>query len=110
MKRTSLLSSALAGLLLSVSACSGTTAGAACETNDDCDSGQTCYADLPGGFCAKGCATEGKSDECPRGSTCAVTGLHSVCAPDCEQQSECREDYECNGITGSDHKVCKPKT
>lgn len=90
-------------------ACAGTSVGDACDGDDDCDSGQTCYTDLPGGYCTKGCTVEGKTDECPRGSVCAVSGQHQLCAVECQTQADCRADYECNGVTGTNLKVCRPK-
>ncbi|HYX92998.1 MAG TPA: hypothetical protein VE782_15635 [Myxococcaceae bacterium] len=93
-----------------LSACGGSSIGRTCTQNGDCDNGQTCFLDMPGGYCSKECTIEGQSDECPGGSLCATTGTRRLCSDVCTVQSDCRAEYECNGVTGSSAKVCRPKT
>jgi hypothetical protein len=89
--------------------CGGTSVGRACTQDGDCDSGQTCFTDMPGGYCSAVCTTEGQRENCPSGSLCATSGLRTLCALECKVQEDCRLDYECNGLTGSSVKVCRPK-
>jgi hypothetical protein len=105
-KLPALLSMMAASLLL---ACGGTSVGGACTTSDDCDPGQTCYTELPGGFCSKGCGNEGAQLECPSDTVCAAHANRLLCAPLCKDKGDCRGDYECNGVSGTNLKVCRPK-
>lgn len=97
-----------AGVLLS--GCGESSVGKACASTDECDNGQTCYTDVPGGYCSKGCTTEGTDEECPGGSVCATNSGKLLCSETCQTQADCRADYECNGVTGSSVKACRPKT
>jgi hypothetical protein len=94
---------------LSLTACSADTTGADCAESADCQAGQTCYTDFPGGYCAKGCTTEGADKACGTGSVCSRSGERLLCAATCETKADCREGYECNGVTGSNLKSCRPK-
>lgn len=105
-----LLFAAGAALALALSACGGTSVGTACTVNDDCDDGQTCYTTTPGGYCSKGCSQEGESKECPGGTVCAAHSGTLLCSTTCQDKSDCRPEYECNGVTGSSVKVCRAKT
>ncbi|HZA15151.1 MAG TPA: hypothetical protein VE618_11660 [Myxococcaceae bacterium] len=108
MKRQSVFFAVGAAAAMFLSAC-GTSTGGACTESGDCGGGQTCFADMPGGYCSKECTNEGQSDECPGGSTCATSGTRKLCAVNCQTQADCRTEYECNGVTGSAAKVCRPK-
>lgn len=101
------LFSALA--LCALWACGGSSIGQPCTVNDDCDNGQTCFTSAPGGYCSKGCSIEGSNADCPGGSVCAQNAELLLCSNTCQSQGDCRADYECNGVTGSDAKACRPK-
>lgn len=90
-------------------ACGNTTAGQACASDADCDPGQSCNLTLPGGFCQKTCAIAGSVRDCPSGTVCASHGDALVCSAICKAQTDCRTDYECNGVSGSADKACTPK-
>lgn len=105
MKRTFLLSLALSFF----AACGTTSVGLECTTNDQCDNGQTCYTNAPGGYCTRGCFTEGTDQDCPSGSICTASGLGLICANTCGSQGDCRDEYECNGVSGTDVKSCRLK-
>jgi len=85
--------------------------GAACTASGGCDQGLTCDTQIDGGYCTKACNTPGSTSECPDESLCAsISGAPGTeCGKVCTVQSDCRPDLECNGITGSSIKVCKPK-
>jgi|CXWL01.1.fsa_nt_gi hypothetical protein len=86
-----------------------TSAGSACQTNGECQLGQTCNNGYPSGFCAKGCLQEGSTDECPAGTICSQIGTNQrYCAVICTDQAQCREFYNCNGVTASNVKACQP--
>lgn len=89
--------------------CGGSSVGQACSQSSDCDTAQTCYLTTPGGTCSKGCAEEGSSKDCPGGSVCASHGSVLLCSRICQSQGDCRAEYECNGLTGSSVKACRPK-
>lgn len=91
-----------------VAACGGTNVGQPCTTNNECENGLSCEP-LPGGYCTKGCAREGSSQDCPGGSVCVSHSGQLLCANICSNQNECRGEYECNGVTGSSAKACRPK-
>jgi len=96
-------------LALALAACGGTNVGQPCTTNDDCDNGLTCYTgNRPGGYCAKGCQTEGTDRDCPGGSICAMNDGLLLCSAICGDQPDCRAGYQCNGVSASNLKVCRP--
>lgn len=99
----------LAVAVLTLSACGGTAVGRACTADADCDAGQICYTSLPGGFCSKGCSESGSTTECPGGTVCSTHSTQLLCAPTCQVKTDCRTDYECNGVSGSNVKSCRPK-
>lgn len=89
----------------------GTNVGSPCTVNGDCNVGQYCNTATPGGFCTRGCTFEGTQlNECPGGSICTNVGSSLVCAPICTGATGCRDQYECNGTTGSSVKSCRPKS
>ena len=82
-----------------------------CATNADCDDGLTCDTSVPGGYCTKACTTSGSTDECPEESVCdALSGAAVTCVKICKTSEDCRSDLDCNGVSGSNIKACKPKT
>lgn len=95
--------------IFTLSACGGTSVGNECTETANCDSGQTCYTQLPGGYCSKGCSVEGSTTECPGGTVCSNHSNILLCAPTCQTKEDCRADYECNGLSGSEEKSCRPK-
>ncbi|MGQ0507281.1 MAG: hypothetical protein ACT4TC_18400 [Myxococcaceae bacterium] len=94
---------------LLLNGCGVTSAGKACSQDSDCDRLQTCNTTYPDGFCAKTCSTSGSSTECPGETICTQHATLYLCAPRCEQQTDCRDGYECNGVAGANVKTCRPK-
>jgi len=93
-------------------ACSGTppNVGATCTASEGCDPGLQCDATADGGYCTTGCSTQGSTSECPDQSVCdSFAGGPKECFRICTVQADCRADQECNGLTGSTIKACKPK-
>jgi hypothetical protein len=85
--------------------------GGACTSADNCDEDLTCDTSVPGGYCTKTCTTSGSTDECPEGSVCdALSGTAVTCVKICKAAEDCRSDLDCNGVSGSSIKACKPKT
>jgi hypothetical protein len=75
-----------------------------------------------GGLAAVGCGGEGElgeecgeegieEGECAEGLICGKPDDGSVleCLTICEEQADCPSDEECNGVSGSDRKACRPK-
>ncbi len=85
--------------------------GAACTANGGaCDKGLTCNTALAGGYCTVACTTTGTTSGCPEGSICdSVTGAGTTCVRVCKTSSDCRSGIDCNGVSGSNVKACKPK-
>lgn len=84
--------------------------GATCTATDGCDSDLTCNTSVMGGYCTKACTSPGTTNECPDGSICdAIAGTAIACVKICKSSGDCRSDQDCNGITGSNVKACKPK-
>jgi hypothetical protein len=53
----------------------------------------------------------GSTSECPEDSICdAVAGIAKACVKICKDAADCRADQDCNGVSGSNVKACKPKT
>jgi len=85
--------------------------GAPCTANPDCQPGHLCLTAAPGGMCTHSCSFLGAGlSECPAGSVCAAVSGSQVCAPICTGANECRDQYECNGASGTTVKACKPKS
>ncbi|MFL5318519.1 MAG: hypothetical protein ACJ790_02610 [Myxococcaceae bacterium] len=103
------LLSVMFGFGLLAAGCGGTDVGHSCTTNSDCSNGLSCNTNQPGGYCTKGCSVEGSGTECPGGSVCSSQGGGLLCALVCQGQNDCRAEYECNGVSGSDQKTCRPK-
>lgn len=107
MRRSLLL---IAALALPLFGC-GTSIGDSCAPSDGCGSDDlVCRGDFPGGLCTKGCTAEGDTESCDGNSICSAQFRALLCVPRCKEQSDCREGYQCNGISGSNIKACQVKT
>ena len=82
--------------------------GDACSEGT-CSSGLECRLDLPGGFCAQSCDVEGAQGGCPFETLCARQFEALLCSPVCDSQSDCREGYACDGVSGTSQKTCQVK-
>jgi len=84
--------------------------GATCTAEAGCDDGLSCDVGVPGGYCTTGCTASGTTDECPEASVCdTVAGTTITCVAICKTSEDCRSDQDCNGVSGSNLKACKPK-
>ncbi len=88
------------------------TLGGECTTRDQCVSGESCVTAAPAGFCSKACAVEGSLKDCPGGTVCTYFGASvQVCSNYCTTNSECRINYQCAEIKGTESagkKSCQP--
>jgi hypothetical protein len=95
----------LAGLGLA--AC-GPTIGDACASDRDCGAGVCLLKDsTPGGACSLACAVGGPP--CPAGTLCvkdAITKGQPGCMRSCKRQADCRDEYVCTLVKGSETPVC----
>ena len=98
-------------LVLAVFACSDPpNVGGTCTASGGCDEDLTCNTSIPGGYCTTSCTTPGSTSECPEDSVCdAITGAVTSCVKICKGSSDCRSDLDCNGVSSSNIKACKPK-
>lgn len=94
---------------LFLAGCGQSSVGRPCTSDQECDFGQSCLTQLPGGYCTKSCSIDGDTRECPGGTVCANHGTALLCSATCQQQSDCRAEYECNGVSNSSLKACRPK-
>ncbi|HVK86180.1 MAG TPA: hypothetical protein VM513_18800 [Kofleriaceae bacterium] len=105
----------LSVLVLVVAACSGEDdevhIGDECSQNDRCQAaGLACETSAAGGYCTSLCTRLGERAECPAEAVCDALGnVTNVCVRLCEDAADCRDDQECNGVTGTNLKACKPK-
>lgn len=106
---TSIRTLGVLALGLWLSACGSSSVGDACQVNDDCDNGQTCYADRPEGYCSKGCLNEGTDRACPGGSVCAMNAGLLLCSATCETDENCRAGYVCATVANTTQKACRPQ-
>lgn len=84
--------------------------GGACTASGGCDEGLTCNTTVPGGYCTASCTTSGSTDQCPEESVCdAIAGTAVTCVKICKTGDDCRADQDCNGVSGTNVKACKPK-
>lgn len=84
--------------------------GGTCTSDDDCDEELTCDTAPVGGYCTTSCTTSGSTSECPEESVCdSVAGTALNCVKMCKSAEDCRADQDCNGVSGSSIKACKPK-
>ncbi len=99
-------------VMFAAAACGGDppNVGGTCTASDGCDEGLTCDTSVPGGYCTTSCATSGSTSECPDESVCdTVAGPALTCVKICKSSADCRQDQDCNGVSGSNIKACKPK-
>lgn len=74
----------------------GKEIGEACTKNADCGSGKTCVTQAMGwmgGYCSKSCTPS--NDTCGDGATCVSLGSQSICIKICQDETECRNGYQC---------------
>jgi hypothetical protein len=84
--------------------------GGTCTATDGCDEDLTCDTTVPGGYCTAACTTSGSTEQCPDGSVCdALSGTAVTCVKICKAAEDCRSDLDCNGVSGTNIKACKPK-
>jgi hypothetical protein len=89
---------------------SGHAVGGSCGAGGDCADGLRCDTTIPGGYCTKDCTTAGSTDECPEGAVCdEVTGAQVYCVQICQTSADCPDTLDCNGVSSSNLKACKPK-
>ncbi|MBS1122662.1 MAG: hypothetical protein H6Q90_4890 [Deltaproteobacteria bacterium] len=103
---------ALPLLMSLIAACGGgpPNVGDTCTATDGCDDSLTCDTTVPGGYCSTSCTTSGSTGECPEASICdAIAGTALACVRICKSATDCRSDQDCNGVSGSNIKACKPK-
>ncbi len=85
--------------------------GGTCTAMGGCDEDLSCDTSVVGGYCTAACTTSGSTDECPDGSVCdTVSGTAITCVKICKAAEDCRSDLDCNGVSGTNLKACKPKT
>ena len=101
------------GFLLAAAAfsagCSSGNIGSHCSSTGDCGSGLTCYTGLVDGYCSQACAVPGQTAGCSEGICDTVAGAPSpICLHICTSQVDCRVHYNCNGVTNSTVKACRP--
>ena len=96
---------------------SATLIGATCEKSSECDALGVCITDGKDGLCSLPCNNAGVPGECPQGSYCDrgtyttddSAQEQTLCLPACTSKSDCRDGYECNGLSSGPGKVCQPK-
>jgi hypothetical protein len=107
-------------LLLSACGSSGgseTLIGYPCDNADECDVTGVCVKDGKDGMCTQKCISPGGAGQCPYGTYCTRgeftsdqgEAVMTLCFPACKEQRECRDGYECNGVSSGPGKVCQPK-
>ena len=100
-------------LVILIVACGGDppNVGGTCTAMDGCDEDLTCNTSLPGGYCTASCTTSGSTEQCPEGAVCdTISGTAITCVQICKTADDCRSDLDCNGVSSSNIKACKPKT
>ena len=96
---------------------SATLIGASCKKASDCDPNGVCITDGKDGLCSQPCEMPGEAGECPAHAYCdrgqfttdQESGEQTLCLPACKEKSDCREGYECNGVSSGPGKICEPK-
>ena len=80
-----------------------------CTSRVQCGSGRVCssIADgYPGGSCTKACTRDA---DCGAEGICwPFVGGGSRCIPRCDTVADCREGYQCLGISGREDRACFP--
>lgn len=86
----------------------GVDLGEACGDDEECNFGR-CIDDpgFVGGYCSTPDACE-FDDQCPEGSTCFQDGETNFCGARCEATSDCRDGYSCQESSASPFKACAP--
>ncbi len=99
-------------LLILLAACGDDplNVGATCTATAGCDDDLMCNTTVPGGYCTAACTTSGSTEQCPDGAVCdTISGTAIACVQICKAADDCRADLDCNGVSGSNIKACKPK-
>ena len=56
------------------------------------------------------CDDVGSADECVSGAVCTNEDDDAlVCRMECDEQEDCPDDHDCNGVSNSNRKTCQPK-
>lgn len=89
-------------------ACNAPTGvGNPCTVAADCERGQICATEA-GGFCTKPCSIDGNTTECPLSSICTSFQTSLYCSDICTSKADCRDQYDCVGVSTTTTKACKP--
>jgi hypothetical protein len=97
--------------VLALAACGRSGIGGECNAALPCLKEHVCLTRATGGYCTiLGCGSAGSQGSCPSDSICdrIFTG-DNACVKRCTTQADCRLDTECNGVSESNVKACKPK-
>lgn len=87
--------------------------GARCGSDGDCDSNYCLdepSTDFPKGTCSADCTANPSA--CGSDGLCIVPSdptIASVCLQLCNTNFDCRADYFCSSVTGSNSRVCLPR-
>lgn len=87
--------------------------GARCGSDGDCDSAYCLdqpSTDFPKGVCSADCTANPSA--CGDDSLCIVPSdptVASVCLQTCGTNFDCRSEYFCSSVTGSNKRVCLPR-
>ena len=101
----------VAVLLLAACGSDPPNVGGTCTAMGGCDEGLTCDTAAAGGYCTKACTMSGATEGCPEDSICdTVAGSALSCVKICKTSADCRVDQDCNGVSSSNIKACKPKS
>jgi hypothetical protein len=96
----------------------GTLIGATCNDSAQCDVAGVCVIDGKDGLCALPCQSPGAVGECPFGTYCDRGSYTTdtqdkseltLCLPACTDKVDCRDGYDCKGVSSGPGKVCQPK-
>lgn len=83
-----------------------TTVGAECIYDYQCGKDGICIAGFggyQGGYCTTMC-----EDSCPGGDLCVPSWGGSLCLDACAARADCREGYDCLGVTDAGDRACVP--
>jgi len=92
-----------------VAACNPPNIAAYCSANGGCDHDLVCDTTVAGGYCTVPCTVRGTFDVCPDNAICDDVKGANECVRLCGSKAECRPDQECNGVSDTNFKACKPK-
>ncbi|HEX7478698.1 MAG TPA: hypothetical protein VF331_12890 [Polyangiales bacterium] len=96
----------------------GTLIGATCARSVECGPAGICVTTGKDGQCALSCQVSGGAQECPLGTYCDRESVKTdldpksdmvLCFPACLTNANCRDGYECKGVSSGPGKVCQPK-